>query len=159
MRNIKQPSGCGTIGQQYALSCFWLAKGRLDCQPRKIFDGFWNTAINKCYMDPDLVSTGGQEIALDCIKRLGNGRHFLKPLICKSATALPLTSLSYRNETILKVGRRRERFRCPSAHMRFISKSLRNLSRLRLRSCGGMRWRILLRAAKVKVAQQPIFSS
>jgi hypothetical protein len=26
MRNIKQPSGCGAIGQQYALSCCWLAK-------------------------------------------------------------------------------------------------------------------------------------
>ena len=42
--------------------------------------------------------------------------------------------------------------------MRFISKSLRNLSRLRLRSCGGMRSRILLRAANVKAAQQPILA-
>jgi len=78
MGNIKQPSGCGTIGQQYALSCCWLAKGRLDCQPRKIFDGLWNTAIKQRYMDPDLVATGAQEIALDCIKRLGNGRHFFE---------------------------------------------------------------------------------
>ena len=29
-------------------------------------------------MDPDLVATGAQEIALDCIKRLGNGRHFFE---------------------------------------------------------------------------------
>ena len=76
--NIKQPSGCVTIGQQYALSCCWLAKGRLECQPRKIFDGLWNTAIKQRYMDPDLVATGGQEIALDCIKRLSNDRHFFE---------------------------------------------------------------------------------
>ena len=76
MGNIKQPSGCGAIGQQYALSCCWLAKGRLECQPRKIFDGLWNTAIKQRYMDPDLVATGAQEIALDCIKRLGNDGHF-----------------------------------------------------------------------------------
>ena len=29
-------------------------------------------------MDPDLVATGGQEIALDCIKRLSNDRHFFE---------------------------------------------------------------------------------
>ena len=63
------------------------------------------------------------------------------------------------DRTVLKVGRRRERFRRPSMCMRFISMSSRNLSRLRLRSCGGMRRWILLPAAKVKVAQQPILSS
>ena len=72
----KQPLGRATIGQQYALSCCWLAKGRLECQPRKIFDGLWNTAIKQRYMDPDLVATGAQEIALDSIKSVGNDGHF-----------------------------------------------------------------------------------
>lgn len=136
----------------------WLEGGLIASPEKFLMDCEILQQIQR-YMDPDLVATGAQEIALEAIKSVGNDGHFLEPPIRKSATVPPFTSLSYLNGVILKVGRRRGRFGRLSAHMRCISKSWLNLNRLHLRSLGGMRWRILLRAANVKAVHQPIFRS